>query len=265
MVVASPQDLVAARVARAIEQRGRVALFLDGPAAARLFTIRVADGCTQVTPPLPMFVRHSAWWRSSVPSTPDERFVVGENYSAVWAASALSPAPVINRPGSGGWLNHLTAGTIRPLLAATPPEVSHAVAGKPVEVHASGPAQVRLELAGRLAWAKNVDRRSGPVGDLAARVPLRARPIDEYAMYELITVVGGRAFSATTDKRTDELGLAERSVELARLAGLHFVTVTWSVDEQGAEPVRLDADARDSDLRYTWDEVENAICEDLVA
>lgn len=95
-----------------------------------------------------------------------------------------------------------------------------------------------------------VDRSSGPVGDLAARVPSRARAVDQYALYELITVVGGRPFSATTDERTGELGLVERSLELVRLAGLHFATVTWSVDEQGAEPARLDADADASDLRY---------------
>lgn len=263
-VVASPQDRVAVRVARAIGQRGSEVLFLDGPAAARLFTIRVTDGCTEVTPTMPIFVRHSAWWRIRGPSTLDERFMAGESYSTVWAAAALSPAPVINRPGPGGWVSHLTASTIRPLLAATASDPCDTVAGSPVEVHASGPDQVRLAVPGRVVWGRNADRDSGPVSELAAHVPLRARAVDSSAAYELITVVSPRAFSATTDGRTRESRLAERSVELVRLARLHFATVTWLVDDQGAEPVRLDANAGDMDLRYSWDDVESALCADLV-
>ena len=270
MVLASVEDRLATRVARAVEDKGRTALYLDGPAAARLFTVKVDGGAAEVTPALPMFVRNSAWWRSNPPTTADERFIVGENYSMVWAVAALCPATVINRPSRRGWADHFTPGTIAPLLDG---EVPHGLA----EVYASSPTVVGIgakqagdlpspgPVAAGLPWGKNVDQATGPVGDLAQGTPLRARLVDPDALYEVATVVGERAFLSTNDPRSKELHLARRSAQLAARAGLHFATVTWAVHNDQAEPVRLNSDVRESEARFVWPEVENALYEDLVA
>jgi hypothetical protein len=268
VIVASVRDTIAVRVARAVERTGRGVIFLDGPAAARMFTIRVDNAATEVIPALPIFVRHSAWWFSWESANLDERFSSGENYSAVWAAASLSPTRVINRPGSSGWLRHLTSGGIRPLLGSESKNEF-------VELYASAPTRVlpdrpRAEddestsRSGLILWGKNAEGHSGAVRDLKPDVPLRARNVDVNASYEVVTVVGGRAFSATADVRTAELGLRERSIELAQTAGVHFAAITWTVEEGAAVPVRLNADVTDSDLCYAWDEIENALCEDLV-
>jgi hypothetical protein len=259
-VIASGRDTVACRLARAIERRGREALLVDGPAAARLFTIRRSGRECSVTPALPMFIRHSAWWSDVPRVTSDERFSIGESYSAIWAVAALSAAPVINRPDWAGWRSHLTAGDIGSLL---PPDQDQGLA----EVFASGPRQATMDYSGPIIgtlWGKNVDRQTGPVSSLPAGVPLRARPVDQDAGYEIITVVGDRAFSATDDPRSSAFALRDRSVQLARQGGVHFAAVTWSVGAD-AVPVRLSANADESEVRYAWREVEDALCTDLIA
>lgn len=256
-VVASATDAVARRLARAIAQRRREVLLVDGPAAARLFTIRVSGRDCAVTPQIPMFIRQSAWWSDLPRATPDERFAVSESYSALWSVAALSSAPVINRPDPGGWISHLTAGTIRPFVPAG------SVEGM-AEVFASGPRHAATDGSDQVLWGKNVDQQTGPVASLRDGIPLRARPVDPDEAYEVITVVGGRAFSATNDSRCSEFALQDRSVQLARQACVHFATVTWSVGAD-AVPVRLNANAHESELRYAWREVEDALCADLIA
>ncbi len=258
---------------------------LDGPAAARLFTIKISGGAAEVTPALPMFIRTSAWWRTEPPANSDERFIIGENHSAVWAAAALSSATVINRPGPSGWFEHLTPAAMRPFVdeafapslaevyASGPEHAMHGVAERTVAEH--GVAEVAGDSDGtptataikpaRVLWGKNVERAAGPVAELSPRVPLRARMIDPQALYEVVTVVGERAFTATSDKRAFDLGLAERSVLLAQRAGVHFATITWSVQDDTAEPARVNASPRDGDLRFAWTEAEQALCEDLLA
>lgn len=260
VIVASADDPVARRTAQALERRGRDALLLDGPSASRLFTIRVSGRGLEVTPELPLLIRPSAWWTELPRTEPDERFAVAESYSALWSVAALSPRPVINRPNGGGWPSDLTAGTIRPLATAGPGQ-------ELAEVCASSPAHAAIgdpDPAGLMLWGKNAEHLTGPVSSLPEGIPLRARPVDPAASYEIITVVGDRAISATADPRTLQLELPERSVQIARQAGLHFAAVTWSVGAE-AIPVRLSAHPTEAELRYSWAEVEDALCTDLIA
>jgi hypothetical protein len=258
-VVASAADAVARWLARAIAQRGREVLFVDGPAAARLFSIRVSGRDCAVTPQIPMFIRQSAWWSDLPKATPDERFAVSESYSALWSVAALSSAPVINRPDPGGWISHLTAGTIRPFLSAGSAEGM-------AEVFASSPRHAATDVSDQhqVLWGKNVEQQTGALSSLRDGIPLRARPVDPDEAYEVITVVGDRAFSATNDPRSSEFALQDRSVKLARQACVHFATVTWSVGAD-AVPVRLNANAHEGELRYARKEVEDALCADLIA
>ena len=131
LIVAHADDGVAVRVRQALEKRGQAVAHLDGTAAARRLTIHVKPGATAVTPALPMFVRPSAWWCDRQIEDPDERFLRAEAYAAFWAAAALCPAPVINRPGPQGFVQRMTWGMLATALHWPPQEGS--------EIHASGP------------------------------------------------------------------------------------------------------------------------------
>jgi len=102
-----------------------------------------------------------------------------------------------------------------------------------------------------------------PASQLPPGMPVRARRINKGALYEMVTVVGCRAFSATLDSRTVEQSLIGRSLEIAKQVGVHFATITWAIDHTGATPIRLNATPDESELQYVWDEVVPALCEDL--
>ena len=252
LLISRPGDGVTRRLETALTARGHSATWLDGPGAARLFTIRVTAAGDQVVPDLPMFVRPVLWWDESTETKPDALFLRNECFATFWAAAALCDRPVINRPTPGGPVYRLTAGSLR----------SH-VAGRG-EIHASGPEQIAEDDDGAF-WGENAEYRVGALATLPADVPVRVRRVDEGAGYEIVTVVGAQAFPATTDARSVVHDLAARSIELARQFGVQFATVTWAVTDDTAEAVRLNPTPYESELRYRWADVLDALCRDLLA
>ncbi len=252
LIVSRAEDGVSRRLETALAARGHAATWVDGLAAARLFTVRVTAAGDEVVPDLPMFIRPVPWWDGD--ATPDARFARNECYATFWAAAALSRRPVINRPTHDGAVYRLTAGSLATRKAAP--------AAGSAELHASGPEQIKDD---GVLWGENAEYRIGALTTLPAGVPVRARRVDLAAGYEIVTVVGAQAFPATTDARSATHDLAARSVALAGQFGVHFATVTWEVTEETAEPVRLNANPDEGELRYRWAEVLDALCRDLVA
>jgi hypothetical protein len=253
LIVAGHQDRVAGRLRSDLEKIGRRVSMLDGPAAARLFTIRVQDDGVRVEPSPAMFVRASAWWHDRASTDADEQFLRAEAYATFWAATVLSKAVVINRIPPGGGIGRMTAGALAALLPT---------ANGASDIYASGPEFIAEDGDDPL-WGEDLEFRAGAIADLRRGEPLRARRLNPAALHEIVTVVGDRAFPATTDPRTAELGLPERSVVLCRRLGLHFAAVTWAVDEQGATAIRLNPVPEEAELRYAWRKVSQALCEDL--
>ena len=251
LLISRPEDSVTRRLGTALTARGHRATWLDGPEAARLFTIRVTAAGDQVMPDLPMFVRPVPWWDGDTEAEPDTRFLRNECFATFWAAAALCGRPVINRPTPEGPVYRLTAGSLG----------THGAGG--AEIHASGPEQIP-EDAGTF-WAENDEYRVGALATLPADVPVRARRVEVGAGYEIVTVVGAQAFPATTDVRSAAHDLAARSVELARQFGVQFATVTWAVTDDIAEAVRLNPTPYESELCYRWADVLDALCRDLLA
>jgi len=251
LIIAHRADGVARRLEAALAARGRTASWLDGPAAARLFTIRVTAEGNVVTPELPIFIRPTQWWDGKSEATPDSRFLRNECHATFWAAAALASRPVINRPTPEGTVYPQTAGTLADTIAQFG------------EIHASGPEQI-AEADGSF-WGETVDSRVGPLATLPANVPLRARQVDPRAGYEIVAVVGSEAFLATRDRRSVQHGLAARSVALAHKLGVHFATVTWAVTDDAASSVRLNPSPQEHELRYRWADVLDALCRDLLA
>jgi hypothetical protein len=253
LLIAGSDDGVAIRLREALDSRRRRALFIDGPAAGRFFTLRGGQTSTVVEPNIPMFIRPSAWWHADTFDSADAKFLRAECFSAFWAATALSNAPVINRSGPHGQTYRLTAATIAGMMTSRDPSSS--------EIFVSGPEQIDRD-EDRM-WGEDLDFRTGPIATMRADAPLRARPVQTDARYEIVTVVGDRAFPATRDSRTLEDELSPRSVALAKSAGAHFAAVTWEVSKTSAIPVRLNAGPEEWELRYVWGDVAAALCDDL--
>lgn len=252
LLISRPEDGVTRRLEAALTARGHSTTWLDGPAAARLFTIRVTAAGDQVMPDLPMFVRPVPWGDGDTEAEPDARFLRNECFATFWAAAALCARPVINRPTLEGSVYRLTAGSLRTRGAGG------------AEIHASGPEQIAEDDDGTF-WGENDEYRVGALATLPADVPVRARRVDVGAGYEIVTVVGAQAFPATTDVRSAAHDLAARSVELARQFGVQFATVTWAVTDDMAEAVRLNPTPYETELRYRWADVLDALCRDLLA
>jgi hypothetical protein len=253
LIVAGQRDRVADRLRYDLETIGRQVVSLDGPSAARLFTIRVRDDGVRVEPSPAMFVRASAWWYDRASADADEQFLRAEAYATFWAATALSKAAVINRIPAGGGIGRMTAGALAALLPTR---------NAASDIYASGPEFI-VENGDDSMWGEDLEFRVGAITELRRGEPLRARRINPAAPYEIVTVVGDRAFSATTDPRTAQLGLLDRSLVLCRRLRLHFAAVTWAVEEQGATAIRLSPAPEEAELRYSWREVSQALCEDL--
>jgi hypothetical protein len=252
VLIARGDDGVAIRLREALEARGRQTALIDGPAAGRFFTLRGGVAGTTVAPKVPLFIRPSAWWHADQADSADARFLRGECFAAFWAATSLSAATVINRPGPTGQVYRLTAGAIGAMPTADAAAVS--------EIFASGPDQIDDQDA---MWGEDPEFRTGPVADMRPDMPLRARRVEGGARYEIVAVVGARAFPATTDPRTVVESIGPRSAALAQAAGVHFAAITWAVTETEAVPVRLNAGPDETELRYVWSDVAAALCDDL--
>jgi hypothetical protein len=205
LIVGRPGDAVARRLERALTARGHTATWLDGPTAARLFTIRVTAAGNQVEPDLPIFIRPMPWWGADAEATADARFLRNECHATFQAAAALCRRPVINRPKANGPVYRLTAGSL-----------GTEAAGRS-EIHASGPEQIVEDDSS--FWGENAEYRLGALATLPPGVPVRARRVDVAAGYEIVTV--GRRPGISRDqgrsiRRARPGGAQHRACESAR-------------------------------------------------
>jgi hypothetical protein len=254
LIVADPNDELACQLHEAVSRRGHRCAILDGPSAARLFTIRVDDDGAHVFPDVPLFIRASAWSDDKATSE-DERFLRAEAFATLWAAAALCKSPVINRPTPAGSVGRLTISAIASRMGACTGSAYR-------ELHVSDPA-IALGKINPPIWGEDIDFRTRELSALRANVPARVRSVTLDAGYETISIVGARAFAATNDPRTRRAGLLARCIEIVARFDLHFATVTWMVGDDGAVPVRLNAEPSAAELRTCLDAVLEGLCQDL--
>lgn len=250
LIVANPTDQLAFQLHEAVSRRGRRAVFVDGPSAARMFTITIDQSGEHVSPDVPLFLRASAWWGDNATSE-DERFLRSETFSALWAAAALCRSPVINRPTPAGSLSRLTVSAIASSMGACTGNAHR-------ELYVSDPAIARGRIDPPI-WGEDIEFRTRELSALRANVPARVRSITLDVDYQTILVVGPRAFTAAGNPAD----LLSRSVEIAAHFDLHFASVTWMIGTDGAIPVRLSADPVAAELETNIDGVLDALCQDL--
>jgi hypothetical protein len=250
LIVAGGDDPVAHRVADDLRARRVLTQWLDGPAAALQFTLEMTGSTVAVDPVVPMFIRPSAWWARLPSDDLDAVFLRSEQYATLWAAAALTTAPVLNRPRRRTASERWTAAAIAAIDPASDARIE--------EVYASASDQVPCGSEPDW-WAEDAKYRVTPLAEAADGWPVRARRINPDALYEIVTVVGDAGFAATRDPAANQYGLVERSVALVHRTGFAFATVTWAIDGDGPLPVRLNAAPEEHELMYAWEGIGAAL------
>jgi len=250
LIVAGSDDLVANRVADDLQARRVSTEWLDGPTAALRFTVEMTGSAVAVDPVVPMFIRPSAWWARVPSDDVDAVFLRSEQYATLWAAAALTTAPVLNRPRRRAASERWTAAAITVIDPAADARI--------YEVHASASSEVPCGSEPDW-WAEDAKYRVTPLAEAAEGWPVRARRINPDALYEIVTVVGDAGFAATRDPATSRYGLVERSIALVHRAAFGFAAVTWAIDDHGPLPVQLNAAPEEHEIMYAWDGIGAAL------
>ncbi len=254
LVVADRQDALAGMFAAEVRRRGKTPVVLGRNDAARLFTITGEHHGSRVAPAVPILLR---------PPTPprpgreaDDLFLAGECTSTLWAACALTTAPVINRPTDTGFEARWSASgavTERRARAEPAPELyAHRRTGE-------APPDAR-------PWAVEDSRgrtRRWTAAE-AGNGPIRARPTLADELYERVVVLQPHTWCITTVDLAN-FELERRSLDIAAALGLAFAVVTWGVDRDhgSVRLARIDPYPRADQVLPVWSECLPALIEYL--
>ncbi|EFC83440.1 hypothetical protein [Parafrankia sp. EUN1f] len=264
LIVADPEDPVAAELTAYLAEHGRRAVTLDPFDAAQLFTVEVrgrasgdgdrggeaGDGVggqavVSVVPEVPIFLRVPEL--ANAAGSFDARFQYQECVAQLWAAATLTNAPVVNRPTSrafGGALSYSAALTERR-------------AGEPagsVEVFTARFPDPAVQVD-ECWWVRDTITGHSAVwpGRPSGDGPYRARWSVSDPAFEVVIVLGADAWRCTTAE-IDHLELTARSVTLAGRLELTLAAVVWRVDADGerARLVEVDPFPGVELLRMAW-------------
>jgi hypothetical protein len=222
VIVDVSDPLVDALASAARTAAGMSVSVLDWATAARLLEIRRRGGDVDVMPAASMLLRPS---RTPGPWEDGETlFHRGEMVSAVWAAAALTAAPVVNRPGPQGLVGHCAATVSASRARANiPPEPETFTSHRPEPDGPPAEWWVEPQRFGRqMPWTVEASRAGGPY---------RAARVTPGFELSRAVVVGDETFGAEPGSALDV-----RSRQASAALGLAFATVTWRT-YRTAEPV----------------------------
>lgn len=182
----------------------------------------------------------------------DARFHWAEKFAAIWAAAALSPRPVINRPNELGWAARTSSSgallELRGRGGVVAPEVIWS--GRPPP---DADSMLHEDLH---TWT--------PAASLDPIGCYRSRKMPACRGWEQAIVVQSRAFRVTTvdlgsyDLEMDSVAIAER-------LGLTFATISWGIPVSGGPPVLAKVNAFPSfdEVKPVWDDVRRVLLDAL--
>jgi hypothetical protein len=201
-----------------------------------------------------MFVRLPA--SVSPWADPEAQFHYAEICALVWAAAALSAAPVINRPDAFGLVGRCSSSS-----SVLRRRARHEVGG--IEVFASalpepsGPADEW--------WIEpQVVRMAMPWTPRDTRVgPFRAGQVRPGFELKSIIVVGNQTFGGAVSHGV--LDIAGSSVEICRTLGITFACVTWRCYGREGTPVLVQVSPQPSltDIGDLWNDVVSDLLTEL--
>jgi hypothetical protein len=254
LVIAEDGDAVADRLAAGAESSGWSVEHLTYAGAAGRLSIGRVDGAVRVAPAAAIFLRlpraPSPWHDG------ETQFHASERCSLVWAAAALTEAPVVNRPDRAGLSCRCTpsASVLRRRAGSesNTPETFASHAPDPV----GPPDEWWVERQG--------DHVSAPWSRRgAAGGPFRAGRVRPGFQMAVATVVGRRTF-VTTPTALDA-AIRRRSVLACRRLGLTFAAAVWRwyPDERLAELVRVNPHPGMHDIGEHWPATAKALLSEL--
>src|SRR4051794_28063010 len=191
MIVAGPGDRVATELAHLAKTPGAATYVTDIVSASLAFTVAIDADRIELTPTAAIFLRP--------PSEPllrpgfDEAFARGESVASLWAAAALTPAPVINRPTTHGFSGRIAS-------SAVVVERRAGLPAGPCEVFASEPPDPPPgPSSGDSSWCVQdlVSHVTTRWPDLPSDGPYRARQADADPVYEIVAVLNKQAWRAS--------------------------------------------------------------------
>jgi hypothetical protein len=258
LVVADRPDPLAERFVNSARAAGRSVEHLDYPNAAGRLSLSRVGRSVQIEPTVPIFLRLP---RAARPWADGEvNFHRAERCSLVWAAAALTNAPVINRPNAlglaAGWSSSTTVACRRADIKADSREI---FASQPPE-----PASAVFPAVDESEWWFE-DQQTGRILSYsergAARGPIRAGRLRPGFELRVVTVVGARAFEC----QGVPASILERSMGAAMGLGLGFASVTWRwyASTASGELARVSPHPILHDVGDRWDDVASALLSEL--
>jgi hypothetical protein len=256
LVVADTRDTFAAQFAtKAATAVDHVELW-DHVTAAQRFSLHRAGRAVSVRPLRPMLLRQPRW---EVTDT-ERRFHQAERFSLIWAAGALSAAPVVNRPDPHGLCGRVDRSTAV-LAARTNTPVG---AGEVYLSRARNVSQIETEPCEgdihREWWLE--DLRTGmsvrEAGFREQKGLFRATLSCAGTVTGSVTVVGKAAFPGPIQPPADAV---QRSVNIANRLGLAFATVRWRWRRGHTDPTLAGVSSHPvmPDLAHCLDDVVDAL------
>jgi hypothetical protein len=257
IVVGQPTDDLAVEVVRLAGVRGYAAALLDAYEAAHLFSIYVEAGRAVVEPDIPLLLR--------LPSSPvvrtsfDAEFQSGECLATIWTAAVLCRAPVINRPSGSGFVGLLSfSNALTEMRAGTDSGAFEVFAREMLPPPSD--RQDQQWVVQDTGTYRTAIWPAAPEG----YGPYRHRYTDADPAYEVVVVLGNRAWRCTTISPKDLL-LEEKSITLMGRLHLTFGAIVWSIsrDLTAARLVRIDPYPSMDLLQFVWSELGSALLEAL--
>jgi hypothetical protein len=225
LIIADARDSLADDFGAIAAAGGRPVDRLGYPEAAQHLTVRRSGSRASVQPEAAIFLRPPLGTNRWL--TRERQFHQAEIFSLVWAAAALTAAPVVNRPDAHGLgsRSRASAAVLRWRAGITP--------NRP-EVASNDPARV----------------------EDAPRGPLERTIVS-------VTVAGGRGFMAgefAVDRR-----MPKRAQDVCAALGVAFATVTWrlSDDQSDMELARVNQCPVLAEIGDAWPCVAAALLEEL--
>jgi hypothetical protein len=259
IIVDEADDVFSALFASYACAHGRDAQRFRPDAFARAITIdhdpEAEDGPVDVTPAVPLLLRPLAGGTSAIE---EDRFVWNEAFAAVWAAAALTPQVVVNRPNEWGWGS-------RSAFCASLTDLRRGADVCAPEVFWRGLAP---EDSGELLHQELRRWRTLEPGALDAGpsdLPVRSRRLGPCLGWEQVVVVGSHAFRVTETDLGDHAVEAD-SISAAAGLALSFACVSWAVGQDGPPRlVRVNPFPNLQECRPVLDDVFEALLKELTA
>lgn len=257
LIVGSNDDSFCEEVSELVKYKGYTSVILDIYDAAKLFSIAIADGKSDVTPNIPVILRIPS--QAPIRTSFDDSFMYGECLATLWAATTLSKSIVINRPTATSLWGKISYSSSLTKLKAGDNNSN-------VEIFSSQVSSSPQLLMNKQWYLQDlITYNTAAYPQIPEGVgPFRASWVDSNLEYEIIVVLEDKAWRCSNVK-LEYLRLEEKSISLLRNLDLVFGTVTWSIDSnlENATIAQINPYPSLEEIQFVWSAFAPALLETI--